>query len=77
MKGTIPQIVHRRKRRSVKLASEEIKQLKAMRKGFDTDYEFAVSMSMDQTTLMRIIEIGRASEDNANKIREVLTQTVR
>ena len=71
--ANIPQIaIDRRAKKSVFLLKEDIKTLKSYRKTFDTADDFARDMQMDRGTLNRIIELGRSSEVNANKIKYVL-----
>ena len=71
--ANIPQIVIDRKQgKRVFLQKEDIKRLKSYRKTFDCTDDFVRGMQMDRGTLNRIIELGRSSEVNANKIKYVL-----
>lgn len=71
--ANIPQItIDRKQGKRVLLLKEDIKHLKSHRKTFTTDNDFAKDMQMDRGTLIRIIELGRGSEVNANKIKYVL-----
>ena len=71
--ANIPQIaIDRRAKKSVFLLKEDIKRLKSYRKTFNCTGDFVRNMQMDRGTLNRIIELGRSSEVNANKIKYVL-----
>ena len=71
--ANIPQIaIDRRAKKSVFLLKEDIKRLKSYRKTFISTDDFVRDMQMDRGTLNRIMELGRSSEVNANKIKYVL-----
>lgn len=64
--------VTRKTKKSVVLLKEDIKALRVHRKYFSSADEFAEFMQMDRGTLNRIMELGRSSEVNSNKIKNVL-----
>ena len=65
---TIPQIVNRKKKKSVPIPTETLEKLKVLKGSFHTDTEFAKAMDMDRVTLLRIITMGQSSEDSFKKI---------
>lgn len=56
-------------RKSVKLTKEELKALKAYRKGFDTEVECALSIGIDRLVLNRVQLVGSGSQITIEKIR--------
>ena len=62
-------IVEVRERRTVYLTKEELKQLKAKRKLFNTYTELSEHLNIVLPTLKRIMELGRGSEANIKTIK--------
>ena len=60
------------KKRSVHIAKSDIRVLKKLRKEFDNDEEFAGKFGITRTTLRRIMELERGSEENITKIKTIL-----
>ena len=72
MENTPQTEINRKMARRVDLLKEDIKTLKNYRKTFNSDADFSHAMNMDRGTLYRIIELGRSSEVNAIKIKNLL-----
>ena len=62
-------IIKVRERRTVSLTKEELKQLKAKRKLFNTDTELSEHLNIVLPTLKRIMELGRGNEANIKTIK--------
>ena len=60
------------KKRSVHISPLLVRELKKKRKVFDNDEEFAEHFGIVRTTLRRIMEVGRGSEENIVKIQTIL-----
>jgi len=59
-----------RKRKTVRLTGDEKKALNKKAKKYDTQEDLADAIGMNRGTLLRIMELGRGSEDNIVIIRE-------
>ena len=59
-------------KKSVKIGIQDVRGLKKIRKTFDNDEEFAEHFGIVRTTLRRIMEVGRGSEENIVKIQNIL-----
>lgn len=61
-------------RKSIKLTKDELKALKAYRKGFDTEVECALSIGIDRLVLNRVLLVGSGSQITIEKIRLVINK---
>lgn len=69
--STISQMGNKKKK-SVLLRPEELKELKKHYKTFHTDTDFSEDMEIGRSTLMRVLILGSGSEATIQKIREKL-----
>jgi len=61
-----------RKEKSVRLSRDELKKLKAYRKGFNTAISCAEAIGIPRTVLLRILLVGSGSPDNISKVTEAI-----
>ncbi len=62
----------RKPQRSVPLTSMEVKALKKMRDGYETEVDAALAIGIDRNVLNRIIMVKSGSEKYIAKVREYL-----
>jgi len=59
-------------RKSERLTKEELKALKAYRKGFNTEVDCAVSIGIDRLVLNRVLLVASGSPTTIGKIKTAL-----